>query len=370
MVTEETKRRIAQAYIDQSLNGREVLTCRQILQENLPPYIKDAVLGLARKRLLEEKPITWNFKANLDLDHPDVKEAFENFVYILIKSVRFQRKEIETLFFRCIGQRVDLLIRPIDALKRLLFSETAQQPSDSLAKTLRKISYRNLFVDRLADSIDQLGEKLLDWQTFRSVCLEVQKEQYADAEKAIVREWEKLEQIFQMDPLLANRGIEGSLVEEFLTQRHLPEIVDKARKETVQGRVYWKIQDIKDLFSFSSMTQPKTEKSGLPRIIFSDESQRKIKVQKIQKQPPGPYPSLFSLLEKTDYRDVVRKIFQKDQDAFIHFIDTVDNIDQWGEAKRMIDGELEKRQLDPYCKEALKLGDIVFSKYFSKGRFN
>ena len=99
MDPEKTKRRIAQALIDQSLNGQDVLTCKQVLQEDLPAFVRDAILAKARKHLREQKPLTWNFKANVDLDDPEVKESFEKLVFSRVKSVRFSRKEIESIFF-------------------------------------------------------------------------------------------------------------------------------------------------------------------------------------------------------------------------------------------------------------------------------
>jgi hypothetical protein len=86
----------------------------------------------------------------------------------------------------------------------------------------------------------------------------------------------------------------------------------------------------------------------------------------IERQPPGPYPSLQSLINNKAQRLFIKKIFRKDGEKYSEFIQQLEEQDKWKDAKAIIDTELEKRRISPYSKEAVHLGDIVFSRYFSR----
>lgn len=104
------------------------------------------------------------------------------------------------------------------------------------------------------------------------------------------------------------------------------------------------------------------------RVKFSedDTANRVIKRQDIESQPPGPYPPLASLISARTRKVFVKKIFKKDDDQYRSFIARLDKIDIWKDAKATIDAELVRRNISPYSREAVLLGDVVFSRYFSK----
>ncbi len=107
-----------------------------------------------------------------------------------------------------------------------------------------------------------------------------------------------------------------------------------------------------------------------PRITFGgveeDEGVFVVHRRNIEKQPPGPYPSLRSLISHKERKVFIKKLFDKDKGSYHAFIDSLEDTDKWKEAKLIIDDELNKRQLSPFCREAVRLGDLVFSRYFSK----
>ncbi|MFQ5632341.1 MAG: hypothetical protein ACE5I1_26525, partial [bacterium] len=65
----------------------------------------------------------------------------------------------------------------------------------------------------------------------------------------------------------------------------------------------------------------------------------------------------------------IKKIFSKDKLAYVEFIDQIEEKDSWKEAKAILDAELASRKISPFCREAVKLSDLIFAKYFSKGKF-
>ena len=91
-----------------------------------------------------------------------------------------------------------------------------------------------------------------------------------------------------------------------------------------------------------------------------------IKRSNIEKQPEGPLHSLRRLIDDKDKRFIQRRIFDNDIRAYSEFIRQLEIIDNWKEAKKIIDNELFMRSIEPFSKEALKLGDLVFNRYFPK----
>jgi hypothetical protein len=105
-----------------------------------------------------------------------------------------------------------------------------------------------------------------------------------------------------------------------------------------------------------------------PRLTFAgvEEDNLVIDREVIERQPPGPYPPLRSLISNKERKTLIKKLFNNDRGAYHAFIDRLESIDRWKEAKAAIDEELMRRQIQPFCREAMRLGDIVFSRYFSK----
>ena len=105
-----------------------------------------------------------------------------------------------------------------------------------------------------------------------------------------------------------------------------------------------------------------------PKITnkWKDPMDMVIKRSNIEKQPEGPLHSLRRLIDDKDKRFIQRRIFDNDIRAYSEFIRQLEIIDNWKEAKKIIDNELFMRSIEPFSKEALKLGDLVFNRYFPK----
>jgi hypothetical protein len=107
-----------------------------------------------------------------------------------------------------------------------------------------------------------------------------------------------------------------------------------------------------------------------PKIMYhdaDDDEPQMIEHAKIEAQPPGPYPSFTRLVDEKSRRDFIKKIFHKDLEAYLAFIEQIEEMQTWKEAKAFLDRELQQRKVNPYSKEAVRLSDVVFSRYFTKG---
>lgn len=106
----------------------------------------------------------------------------------------------------------------------------------------------------------------------------------------------------------------------------------------------------------------------IPKItnIWKDPLDMVIKRSNIEKQPDGPIHSLRRLIDDKDKKYIQKRIFDNDTRSYNEFIRQLELIDSWKEAKKMIDNELFMRSIEPFSKEALRLGDLVFNRYFPK----
>ncbi|MCI0698252.1 hypothetical protein L0337_40375 [candidate division KSB1 bacterium] len=98
-----------------------------------------------------------------------------------------------------------------------------------------------------------------------------------------------------------------------------------------------------------------------------DDEPQIIERAKIEAQPPGPYPSFTRLVDEKSRRDFIKKIFHKDLEAYLAFIERLETMQTWKEAKAYLDHEFQQRRVNPYSREAVRLSDTVFSRYFTKG---
>ena len=148
----------------------------------------------------------------------------------------------------------------------------------------------------------------------------------------------------------------------------LEEAILEARNEPVTNEFFESLFQV-PAAETTVVVEEKAVKTTPPRITFGgvdeDDSSFFVTRRNIEKQPPGPYPSLRSLISHKERKIFIKKLFDKDKGVYHAFIDRLEETDKWKEAKLIIDDELSKRQLSPFCREAVRLGDIVFSRYFS-----
>ncbi len=104
----------------------------------------------------------------------------------------------------------------------------------------------------------------------------------------------------------------------------------------------------------------------LPLIRFEEEEPVMISRAKLEQQPNGPFPALVKLIDDKNRKLFIKSIFARDEEAFADFVQRLEVIQTWKEAKALFDGELNRRKLNPYTKEAIRFSDVIFSRYFAK----
>ena len=376
---EEGKKRLAAAIIERSLNGKEFLTCRHLLNDSTPDFIKESIVVLAKKHLKAERPVSWNFHASIDFDNEDVKTASDKLMLALLKSVRLERKEIEKCIILSVTTHFDLLIHPFQTLERVYFKNGEAYDRNSFEKSLPKLGQNVPFVIKLVSEVRNSDYPQINLSNFRIICNRIRQNIYSPAtDKYILEEFELLRSFLALDDTLGNGHVDAVYIEEFFKSRGLAEAAEYIQKKKTNGKTSWDREDIKDIYTFALNNADRchivseidlNNETTAPKIVFKDASVFVVKRHKIEHQPPGPYPSIYDYIDGKDWKNFVRKIFQRKESDFKGFLNKVDKVHKWRDAKQMIDWELERRHLDPYSKEAVRLGDLVFAKFFSNGRY-
>ncbi len=121
-----------------------------------------------------------------------------------------------------------------------------------------------------------------------------------------------------------------------------------------------------DIAQIAPPALPSEAAKKRPLIRFDEEEPMMITRAKLEQQPAGPFPALTKLIDEKSRKLFVRNVFQRDEDAYLDFIQRLELLQTWKEAKAQLDRELNKRKINPYSKEAIRLSDLIFGRYFAK----
>ncbi len=77
---------------------------------------------------------------------------------------------------------------------------------------------------------------------------------------------------------------------------------------------------------------------------------------------------LHALISKKQRKKFIKKVFRKDEQRYLDFVDLLNRTPDWKQASALIDDYFYEAGVNPYSKEALEFSDIVYSRYFPKDR--
>lgn len=354
-------------WLETSLEQEQVVSCRQLLKKSLPQYIKNSFLIYAKKNVKLESPIAWHFQNTYDLDDQEVKKAREKLISALQLSVRFTRNDVKACIRNALRIRFELVLRPPVAIKSFFFKKSDHTDKRLILRSIDNYGEGIVFLEYLSEILFKYNKNSIRSTTLDTLSNQASEKAYSPTQfKSILKEFDLLVDFFNINGTVHRNNMDKNIVEEFLSSRGRNDLYQIIRENE---RTSWSKNDIQNIL-YPVEIEKKKPQPFFPKVIFDDDNYFIIHRQKIERQPPGPYPSIFNYIKRNDWNRFVRRLFRKDEDAFIRFIHKLDNIGKWRDAKQIIDWELEMRHLDPYCREAVRLSDVVFAKFFSKGVYN
>ncbi|MBN2414789.1 hypothetical protein JXO52_03060 [bacterium] len=122
------------------------------------------------------------------------------------------------------------------------------------------------------------------------------------------------------------------------------------------------------------------EETGTPELVAEETASEEEKPMRIIRREKGGkkgegekksdnapvtgLTGLRSMLDEKTEKLFIKKLFSGDMEAFTSLFDKLDESESWRVAKILIDNELFKRDVDPFSREAIKLVDMVYSRYY------
>lgn len=181
----------------------------------------------------------------------------------------------------------------------------------------------------------------------KKVDIEIDRQILAEEEKKEVEEesWQEIDEPEEIDEKTWD-------LEEVLTEESLPDM--EGEEEESKDRVKEK-------------TKPK------PMRIIRRERKEESVEEEIGKEEKEFVESLETDVGESHLKTYIdgktesvfiKKLFGGDKEAYKNLVDKLEEAESWRVAKILIDNELFKRDVDPFSREAIKLVDTVYTRYY------
>jgi len=415
-LTDALKRRL--------VGSRERLTYSELARMDLPDVLRTYLRIQARKALQAEYPIQWKPTPRYDPNSPRISALLEQLRDVLQEETSFSSDEIARMVDIAVGLELGFILRPRVTLEEILFKKADRRSKQEVMEVVRRFGSRRPFLQALLKHAEAHPSDTVTPTEFRQLADEADTDVLKSGiAKALGQDVQDLLGLVNQARGENQRALRVPLLIGFLEERHFDDIAQELLLEDSSESGEWDIEEFKRKVAVAIERReerrraatappeavrppevPKAEvplavqpppvpetkapevaalaqqvaaqvqaESKRPRIIFSEAEEAIsatmiIERQTIERQPPGPYVSLQTLLSERDRKAFVKKIFKKDVNAYEKFIGELEALDTWKEAKARINAELARREVDPFSKEATRLGDLVFERYFKKKR--
>ena len=82
-----------------------------------------------------------------------------------------------------------------------------------------------------------------------------------------------------------------------------------------------------------------------------------------------PLEDLNTMIMGRTRKKIIKKLFSKNENEFLSFVNLVNNQSTWKETSVIIDNEFYERGINPYSKEAIMFSDLIYVRFFPKDRY-
>ena len=82
-----------------------------------------------------------------------------------------------------------------------------------------------------------------------------------------------------------------------------------------------------------------------------------------------PLEDLNMMIVGRARRKIIKKLFKKNEDEYLNFVEQINALSTWKEASRIIEDEFYEKGINPYSKEALSFSDICYVRFFPKDKY-
>lgn len=422
---ESEKKLLADAVRERLIGDKNFVSYKELIDKRLPTFLKNFLQNSVQKYIVTEEPFQFNNSKRFDFEYEKIVELKHQLMKAFEEATLFSREELVEIINKTISLQFNLLVKPTTSLVRIFFRNKSERLQTEILQILEGLDDQRMIIKFLIEQIKKFDQYHIVEEDFKKILDETNKQVYqknfvpafiSDV-KAFVN---FLGMIYGIEShqikvgyvrlLLKERNLEKywvafesypnesitineiqSMLNHFIAREELHENNNEENGDDIERFMALPFSEVYDRPEISSGADQDNKEFAQNFIITTpidqnerqDTTERKIlkitnnwkdpmdmviQRSNIEKQPEGPLLSLKIMIGEKDRRLIQKRIFDNDIHAYNEFISNLDQIDNWKDAKKIIDSELQNRSIGLYSKEALRLGDLVFNRYFPNNR--
>lgn len=415
---ENEKLLLAATVRDRIIGNKNFIVYKEILDQKIPTFLKNYLQNSIQKFIHTEEPVQFGHSKRFDFELPKIVELKNALIKALEEAAIFSRQEVIEIINRTVSLQFNLLVKPGITLLKIFYKNQSDRVQNEILQILEGLEDRRIFIQKLIKNIKEFDQFHIVEDDFKKILQRTNQQVYEeDVVHSFISDVYAFNNFLSMIHGYESKKIDINLLKLLLVERKLQQYshafdvyhdtkisLDKINLTLTTFIARNRKKEDTDLEVGgirNNLTEPITEggdsdeiDQNLERIepgaanawekyannnIFIEEEAKKfpkitniwkdpldmiITRSKIEEQPEGPLPSLKKMIAEKDKNFIQKRIFDNDGNAYSEFIKQLESIDNWKEAKKVIDQELFMRSITPYSKEALRLGDLVFNRYF------
>ncbi len=360
-----------------------------------------------------------------DYDEPQVRMLIDQIFDHLQQNAVFELTKFNHLLERAVKLELNYLVRPHRTLTQFIFRNSNNVSTMEVYDTLKyffKFEYyknaisdyfntkylRSITQDQFVDLINQIDEKAFSenrlettlktvksimaalaearQQDVDSISVEVlhdalsdrNLDDYAGLVKEIVDKGQVNElTLGEVEQLLKTGKLEAGVSEETQTtlephrdiESEAPE-VDVAEIEMKEAEVdLTEVEEEEDEFEEELDEETEAAAEAITDVRKSNVASDLADHVAKQISSTSPLADLNEMIKGRQRRKIIKRLFRKNEQEFLKFLQLINNQPNWKSASHIIDDEFYNREINPYSKEAIALSDVIYLRFFPKDKY-
>ncbi len=360
-----------------------------------------------------------------DYDQPEVRMLIDQIFDRLQQNAVFELTKFSHLLERAIKLELNYIVKPHRTLSQFIFKDNDTVSTIEVYDTLKyffKFEYyknalsdyfntkylRSVSHDQFVDLIDQIDEKAFEedslgttLKTIKSIMAALGEARQTEVTKLSIdilydalsdRKLEEYSAIVQKAKYETEISeLTFDEIELLLKENKLPG--EEEAEQPKEESAFSSYDDIEESAPEVDVDSIEVQESKVELTIKEDEEDEvdelEEEVDHVAPAPaaPGkvasdladyvaeqmssssPLEDLNPLIVGRLRRKVVKKLFKKDEQEFVEFLNVLNQESSWKTASKIIDDEFYEREINPYSKEAINLSDIIYLRFFPKDKY-
>lgn len=396
-----------------------------LMTRNIPESIKHFFNQEVELWIREEED-KFSTSDRFDYDMPEVRILIDQIFDLLKQNARFHINKFNQLLERAIKLEMNYLIEPQRTLSQFIFKNNPVVSTMEVYDTLKYFFKYGYYKDAISDYfntkylheisqdqfqvlIAQIDEKIFKENTFETTLktiktisnfinestglesddIDLEVILHAFRDRNLNTYTELIEHLKAKDEKL----ISFSSLENILRDESLQSLEPVEREAEIAEEQPLKMEEIKDIEESKPEVEVDEIEIGEMKIEpveeeeedEEEEEEEEIAAEPIavkskvademadfvasQMKSDQPLQNLNDMIMGRTRKKIIKKLFNKNEKAFLSFIKLVNDQSAWKEASIVIDEAFYEHGINPYSKEAIIFSDIIYLRFFPKDKY-